>query len=76
MSGEAVEGLGDPAPADEPADAGRIGREPGQGGLDGGDFRLDVGVDEPLDGPAELLEDPLGRVQLRGVRRQPRRDRP
>ena len=66
---ELLEGLRDPAPARQTLDARRIGGQRRQRGLDGGHLLLQRGVDQPLHRAAQLLEDALGRVQLRRRRR-------
>ena len=68
---ELRQGASNPVPASELADAGRVGCQRGEHGLDGGDLRVEVGVDLDLDDAADLREDPPSRVQLRGAGRQP-----
>ena len=60
----------DPVPAAEATDAGRVGVELFEEGLDLGDLVVEGGVDAAFDVAADLLEEALGRVQLRAVGRQ------
>ena len=62
---EGSDGGGDPVPAAEAADTGRIGVEVLQEGLDLGGLLVEGGVDAAFEPAADLLEEPLGRIQLR-----------
>src|SRR3712207_4552880 len=73
---ERVVGGDEPIPAAQLADAVRVGVELVEEGLDGGELVLEGGVGGALDPAADLLEQPLGRVQLRAVRRQGHRRQP